>query len=71
LSSGFGNKGRRHQGIDYHKRPAGHVFAAGNSIIKAITYRQKGFGNRIIIWHGASVYTAYGHLAKVNNDLRP
>jgi murein DD-endopeptidase MepM/ murein hydrolase activator NlpD len=70
LSSGFGNKGRKHRGLDYHKRPAGNVIAAGHGIIKTITYRQKDFGNWIIIWHGSGVYTAYGHLAKVNNDLR-
>lgn len=70
LSSGFGNRGRKHSGIDYHKRPAGNVIAAGNGIIKTITYRQKDFGHWIIIWHGAGVYTAYGHLAKVNTHLR-
>jgi murein DD-endopeptidase MepM/ murein hydrolase activator NlpD len=70
LSSGFGNKGRKHRGIDYHKRPAGHVIAAGNGIIRTITYRQKDFGNWLIIDHGANVYTAYGHLAKVNHNLR-
>jgi murein DD-endopeptidase MepM/ murein hydrolase activator NlpD len=70
LSSGFGNKGRKHRGIDYHKHPAGDVIAAGNGIIRTITYRQKDFGNWLIIDHGANVYTAYGHLAKVNNNLR-
>jgi len=66
LSSGFGTRGRNHRGIDFHNRPAGNVIAAGNGIIKTITYRQKDFGNWIIIDHGANVYTAYGHIARVN-----
>jgi len=70
LSSGFGNRGRQHKGIDYHKRPASHVIAAGNGTIKTITYRKKDFGHWIIIKHGSNVYTAYGHLAKVNANLR-
>lgn len=70
LSSGFGNNGRKHKGIDYHKRPAGIVVAAGNGAVKTITYRQRDFGNWIIIEHGANVYTAYGHLARVNHNLR-
>lgn len=70
LSSGFGYRERRHKGLDYHKRPAGPVVAAGNGIIKTISFRRKDFGNWIIIDHGSNVYTAYGHLAKVNNKLR-
>lgn len=70
LSSGFGTRGRTHRGVDYHKRPAGNVVVAGNGTIKTIAYRQKDFGNWIVISHGSDVYSAYGHLAKVNNNLR-
>lgn len=70
LSSGFGNKERQHKGIDYHKRPASEVIAAGNGLIKTLAYRKKDFGHWIIIDHGAGVYTAYGHLATVNHRLR-
>tara|TARA_R110002111_G_scaffold45077_1_gene81813 strand:+ start:997 stop:1668 length:672 start_codon:yes stop_codon:yes gene_type:complete len=70
LSSGFGNNGRKHRGLDYHQRPASHVVAASDGIIKTLTYRKKDFGNWIVIEHGSGVYTAYGHLAKVNNNLR-
>ncbi len=70
LSSGFGTLGRNHRGIDYHKRPAGNVIAAGDGVIKTITYRKKDFGNWIIISHGANVYTAYGHLARTSPHLR-
>jgi len=69
LSSGFGTNGRIHRGLDYHKRPASQVVAAGDGIIKNMAYRQKDFGNWIVIAHGSSVYTAYGHLAKVNPKL--
>lgn len=70
LSSGFGTRGRNHRGVDYHKRPAGNVVAAAHGTIRTMTYRQKDFGNWIIIEHGSNVYTAYGHLAKVNHHLR-
>ncbi len=69
LSSGFGTNGRSHRGLDYHKRPAGQVVAAGDGIIKNMAYRQKDFGNWIVIAHGSSVYSAYAHLAMVNQNL--
>lgn len=69
LSSGFGTRGRTHRGLDYHKRPAGDVIAAGDGVIRTLTYRQKDFGHWLVIDHGSDVYTAYGHLAKINPKL--
>lgn len=70
LSSGFGTRGRTHRGVDYHKRPAGNVVAAGDGVIRTLTYRQKDFGYWLILDHGANVYTAYGHLAGFDSTLK-
>lgn len=70
LASGFGTRGRTHRGVDYHKRPAGNVVAAGDGVIRTLTYRQKDFGYWLILDHGANVYTAYGHLAGFDSTLK-
>ncbi|MEM1104830.1 MAG: M23 family metallopeptidase [Pseudomonadota bacterium] len=62
LSSGFGlRNGRLHKGIDLQSRPAGMVFSAGPGIIREVDVR-RGYGNQVLIEHGAGVFTRYAHL---------
>lgn len=66
LSSGFGQRARNdHKGVDYHSRPAGDVVAAAAGIVREVGYREKDFGNWVVIDHGNGVYTGYAHLDSV------
>ena len=67
LTSGFGPRsGRLHKGIDYQSKPAGEIVAAGSGTIITQQFRQKDFGNWIVIDHGQGLYTSYAHLASVS-----
>jgi murein DD-endopeptidase MepM/ murein hydrolase activator NlpD len=70
LSSGFGRRGGRlHKGVDYHQRPAGSVFVAGDATVIEATYR-KDYGNMIVLDHGSGVYTRYAHLDSFSKGIR-
>ncbi len=71
MTSGFGPRsGRQHKGIDLQSRPAGTIYsAAPGTVLEAST--QSGFGNQVLIDHGAGVYTRYAHLARFAPALRP
>ena len=74
LSSGFGmrtnssGKKRLHKGLDYHQRPAGSIYAAGDGVIIEAMYRDD-YGNMVLIDHGAGVYTRYAHLVDFANNI--
>ena len=62
LSSGFGQRdAERHIGIDYHGALGSPILAAGDGVIRELTFRND-FGNMIVIDHGAGVYTRYAHM---------
>jgi murein DD-endopeptidase MepM/ murein hydrolase activator NlpD len=64
LSSGFGmRRTRLHEGVDYFNQTAVDIYAAGNGVIKEMTYRND-FGNMIVIDHGDGVFTRYAHLER-------
>lgn len=70
LTSGFGPRGGRvHRGIDYQSKPSGPVVAAGAGTVITKAFREKDFGNWIVIDHGQGVYTSYAHLASVAPGL--
>lgn len=71
LTSGFGSRsGRLHKGIDFQSKPTGSVVAAGSGVIMESSFRQKDFGNWIVIDHGSNLFTGYAHLASVAADIR-
>lgn len=71
LSSGYGLRGgRQHKAIDYQSKPAGAVVAAGDGKIVEVTFRQKDYGNWVIIDHGKGVYTSYAHMKTVEQGLK-
>ncbi|MEL6246138.1 MAG: M23 family metallopeptidase [Pseudomonadota bacterium] len=62
MTSGFGPRfGREHKGIDLQSRPAGLVYSAGPGVIREAGVAT-GFGNYVLIEHGAGVFTRYAHL---------
>ncbi len=70
LSSGFGPRGsRQHKGIDYHQRPGGPVFAAGDGVIVEQQNRRD-YGRMLLIDHGSGVYTRYAHLNHFGPGVR-
>lgn len=70
LSSGFGPRsGRIHAGIDYHSRPAVDIVAAAAGVVRVAGYREKDFGNWVVIDHGNGVFTGYAHLAKLAEGI--
>lgn len=70
VSSGYGRRsGKLHHGLDYQSLPAGPVIAAAAGTIVRKDYRAKDFGNWIVIDHGAGVYTAYGHLSRIQRGI--
>lgn len=70
LFSGFGRRrGRLHKGVDYHQRPAGEVYVAGDATVIEATYR-KDYGNMVVLDHGSGVYTRYAHLDSFRKGIR-
>jgi len=71
VTSGFGPRGSRmHKGIDLQSRPAGMIYSAAPGTVLEVSV-QRGFGNQVLIDHGAGVYTRYAHLASYAPSLRP
>lgn len=70
VTSGYGRRfGKQHHGIDYQALPAGPVIAAGGGTVVRKSYRARDLGNWIVIDHGSGVYTAYGHLSRIQRGL--
>ena len=56
-----GSRGRRHDGVDIKARAGEEILAAaGGTVIFA--GRQRGYGNVIMVDHGAGIVTVYAHL---------
>lgn len=71
ITSGFGHRsGGKHRGIDYQRKPAGPIVAAAAGTIIEKTFRQKDYGNWIVIDHGRGIYSSYAHLASVEGGLK-
>ena len=74
LSSGYGlrHQGERikkHNGLDYVRRPAGKIYAASRGRVIELTNRRD-FGNMLVIDHGSGVFTRYAHLASFQPNLQ-
>ncbi len=73
LSSGFGGRRhpvlgsyRTHKGIDYAAKTGTPIMAAGDARVEFVG-RKGGYGNAVILNHGAGKTTLYGHMSKFAN----
>lgn len=71
VTSEFGNrfhpvlrKVRHHNGIDFGARTGTPIKAAEDGVVVTAGYGN-GFGNRIILMHGGSISTLYGHCSRL------
>jgi murein DD-endopeptidase MepM/ murein hydrolase activator NlpD len=76
ISSGFGSRfhpilgyTRMHKGVDFAVPTGTPVMAAGAGIVKFMG-RASGYGNFVLINHGNSYATAYGHLNRFAPGMR-
>jgi murein DD-endopeptidase MepM/ murein hydrolase activator NlpD len=76
LSSGFGYRidpvyktPKMHAGLDFAAPQGTPVYATGNGTIKLAGNTGNGYGNHVIIKHGFSYETLYGHLYRIK--VRP
>lgn len=60
---------RAHRGVDYAAPTGTPIMASGDGLV---TFRgwQSGYGNTVIIDHGSSKTTLYGHLSRFGKGLR-
>ncbi|MFN5334065.1 MAG: M23 family metallopeptidase [Bacteroidota bacterium] len=72
LSSGFGYRidpvyktTKMHAGLDFAAPQGTPVYATGNGTIKLAGNTGNGYGNHVIIKHGFSYETLYGHLYRI------
>jgi murein DD-endopeptidase MepM/ murein hydrolase activator NlpD len=75
LSSGFGYRidpvyktPKMHAGLDFAAPQGTPVYATANGIIKFSGNSGNGYGNHVIIKHGFSYETLYGHLYRVKTQ---
>lgn len=70
VTSGYGRRfGKQHHGIDYQALPAGLVIAAADGTVVRKSFRAHDLGNWIVIDHGSGVYSAYGHLSRIQRGV--
>ncbi|MEJ2427291.1 MAG: M23 family metallopeptidase, partial [Candidatus Thiodiazotropha sp.] len=62
-------KKRPHRGVDYAAKTGTPIKAAGDG---KVIFRGKkgGYGNAVIIQHGQTYTTLYGHLSKFNKAAK-
>jgi murein DD-endopeptidase MepM/ murein hydrolase activator NlpD len=63
------NKIRAHKGVDYAAAKGTPVKATGDGRVEFMG-RRGGYGNVIVLKHGASYETVYAHLSRYRKDLR-
>lgn len=74
VTSGFGmrtlgGKTRMHNGIDIAAKPASRVFSGAAGTVIEAGYNS-GYGLSVLIDHGKGVYTRYGHLNYIEDDIK-
>jgi murein DD-endopeptidase MepM/ murein hydrolase activator NlpD len=76
ISSRFGNRfhplfknWRAHTGVDFAAPKGTRVLAAADGVVVSVGWRG-GYGNAIVIRHGGSITTLYGHLSAFARGIR-
>ena len=72
MASGYGMRihpiyktAKMHSGMDFTAPIGTKIYATGNGIISLVEMSDRGYGNHIIINHGFSYQTLYGHMSKI------
>lgn len=77
LISGYGMRShpiykmrRMHEGVDFKADRGEPVYATGDATVRAAD-RQSGYGNLVRLDHGDGIESAYAHLSKFAEGIRP
>jgi len=72
LSSGFGQRidpiyktVKQHAGLDFSAPQGTPIYATADGVVETATNSGNGYGNHVIINHGFSYKTLYGHMVKI------
>lgn len=72
IASGFGYRidpiykdRRAHMGMDFTAPRGTPIYATANGVVKDAGFNTGGFGNRVVINHGNSYETLYGHMYRI------
>lgn len=57
---------RMHTGVDYALPVGSPVYATADGTVRTIKRSERGYGNMIVVGHGALYSTSYAHLEKIN-----
>lgn len=57
---------RMHTGVDYALPVGSSVYATADGTVRTIKRSERGYGNMIVVEHGALYATSYAHLEKIN-----
>lgn len=55
-----------HPGMDFPAAEGVPVYATGDGVVESSDANMQGYGNHVVINHGYSYQTLYGHLSKIN-----
>lgn len=73
IASGFGLRidpvyktVKMHKGLDFTAPQGTPIYATANGIVSKAEFSATGFGNHVVIDHGFSYETLYGHMVKLN-----
>lgn len=77
ISSGFGLRHHpilgytaMHRGVDFAVPAGSPIMAAGDGIVE-VAQRRGSFGNLVVLRHGDSYETAYGHMSRFASRMHP
>ena len=72
-SSGFGNRraplkgaSTNHKGVDFKAPEGTAIMVTADGVVKKVAYDKDGYGNYVIVDHGAGTETRYAHMSSVD-----
>lgn len=72
IASGFGYRvdpvykiTKFHAGLDFAANQGTPIYATANGVVKEASYDAGGYGNHVVINHGYSYETLYGHMVRI------
>ena len=72
MASGYGMRihpiyktAKMHSGMDFTAPVGTEIHATGNGTVITVGFGDRGYGNHVILNHGFSYQTLYGHMSKI------